>query len=282
MDRAPALQLLKEAGMSGYEAKAYVALLAHGTQMNGYEVAKVSGVPRSTVYETLSKLVARGAAFEVKGESGAIGYVALPAEALIGRLRREISGTIDGLAAVLPTIARPPETRVVTHVRGWAGVVERATDVVEGAQMSLLVSVWPAEAEALRHSLERAVERGVDVSILVFGVFEPPVGRVYTHRYSSPEIVFERLRRKVFTVVADHAAVLIGAVDPTDTWGMWSDDPAVALVAAEYVRHDIALQLIAERAQDTDLGTFWQTDPELERLREASSLPARTRPAADA
>ena len=51
--------------MSGYESKAYLALLAHGAQMNGYEVAKASGVPRSTVYESLSKLVVRGAAFEL-------------------------------------------------------------------------------------------------------------------------------------------------------------------------------------------------------------------------
>lgn len=258
--------------MSGYEAKAYLALLASGSQMNGYEVAKASSVPRSTVYETLSKLVARGAAFEVKGESGAVGYVALPAEALVGRLRREISGTIDGLAAVLPTVARPPETHVVTHVQGIAGVVERATDVIEGAQVSLFVSLWPDEARALRPALERAVERGVEVSTLVFGPFDPPVGRTYTHRFSPPDIVLERLGRKVFTVVADHAAVLIAAVDSDQVWGMWSDDPAVALVAAEYVRHDIALQLIAERAQHTDLGAFWDTDPELERLRSASGL----------
>ncbi|MEN9823643.1 MAG: hypothetical protein RLZ04_2069 [Actinomycetota bacterium] len=260
--------------MSGYEAKTYLALLANGQQMNGYEVAKASGVPRSTVYETLSKLVARGAAFEVNSESGTVGYVALPADALVGRLRREISSTIDGLADVLPSIAPPPQTRVVTHMHGMAGVIERAIDVVEGAHTSLLVSMWPAEAEAVRPSLQRAVERGVDVWILVFGQFDPPVGRVCTHRYSSPEVVLERLGRKVFTVVADHAAVLIGAVDEDNTWGMWSDDPAVALVAAEYVRHDIALQLIAERAEGTELSHFWRTSPDLERLRDASGAPA--------
>lgn len=265
--------------MSGYEAKTYLALLANGQQMNGYEVAKASGVPRSTVYETLSKLVARGAAFEVKSETGTVGYVALPADALVGRLRREISSTIDGLADVLPSIAPPPQTRVVTHMQGIAGVIERAIDVVEGAHTSLLVSMWPAEAEAVRPSLQRAVERGVDVWILVFGQFDPPVGRVCTHRYSSPEVVLERLGRKVFTVVADHAAVLIGAIDEENTWGMWSDDPAVALVAAEYVRHDIALQLIAERAEGTELSNFWRTSPDLERLRDASGLPThRPRP----
>jgi sugar-specific transcriptional regulator TrmB len=282
MDREPALRLLQEAGMSGYEAKAYVALLAHSSQMNGYEVAKASGVPRSTVYETLSKLVARGAAFEVKGESGAVSYVALPAEALVGRLRRELSGTIDGLATVLPALARLPETRVVTQLQGGTAVLERAADVVEGAQVSVFVSVWPDAAAALRGPIERAVARGVDVSTLVFGPIEQLAGRMYVHRFSTPEVVLERLGRRVVTVVADHAAVLIAAVDPGDTWGIWSDDPAVALVAAEYVRHDIALQLIAERARDTGLGGFWDTDPELERLRSASRLAAPSRPSGEA
>ena len=40
--------------------------VAAGTPLNGYEVAKRSGVPRSTVYETLAKLVGRGAAYEVR------------------------------------------------------------------------------------------------------------------------------------------------------------------------------------------------------------------------
>ena len=62
----------RRAGMPGYEAKAYLALLTAGEPMNGYEVAKVSGVPRSTVYETLGKLVARGAVFEVAATNGRV------------------------------------------------------------------------------------------------------------------------------------------------------------------------------------------------------------------
>lgn len=276
MQRERALELLQSAGMSGYEAKAYLALLAAGAALNGYEVAKSSGVPRSTVYETLSKLVARGAAFEVNADTGTVAYVALPAETLVGRLRREMSGTIDGLADVLPTVGTTPDTRVVSNLRGIQGVVDRAIDVIEGARTSLFVSVWPSEAAALRSSLERAVERGVDVSVIVFGEFDPPVGRVYTHRYSSPEVVLARLGRKIFTVVADHDAVVIAGIDRGDVWGVWSDDPAVALVAAEYVRHDIALQLIAERLHDTGMDQFWRTDPQLEQLRSASGIAPRS------
>jgi sugar-specific transcriptional regulator TrmB len=161
---------------------------------------------------------------------------------------------------------------VVSSVRGLQRVLERAVDVIEGARSSLFVSVWPDEAEALRSSLERAVERGVDLSVLVFGEFDPPVGRVYTHRYSPPAVVLERLGRKIFTVIADHDNVVIAGIDNNDVWGVWSDDAAVALVAAEYVRHDIALQLIAERLHDTGLDDFWRNDPQLERLRSASGM----------
>lgn len=274
MQRERALELLQSVGMSGYEAKAYLALLVHGAPMNGYEVAKASGVPRSTVYETLSKLVARGAAFEVKPEAGAMAYVALPADALVSRLRRETIGTIDDLGSILPSLGRPPSTRVVTHVHGQQGVLERATDVIDAATISVLVSLWPAEAEALRVPLERAVARGVDVSVLVFGPFDPPVGRVYRHRYSQPAAVFAMLGYQIFTIVADHDAVLIAGKDAADVWGVWSDDPAVALVAAEYVRHDIALQLVADRLHEEGLDDFWSGNPDLERLRAASRTAA--------
>jgi len=65
------VERLQHLGMSGYEAKAYVALVASGVPINGYEVAKKSGVPRSTVYEPLGKLAARGAAFEGKASATA-------------------------------------------------------------------------------------------------------------------------------------------------------------------------------------------------------------------
>src|SRR5262249_33872361 len=49
MSTEGSIERLQELGMSGYEAKAYIALVAAGEPLNGYEVAKRSGVPRSTV-----------------------------------------------------------------------------------------------------------------------------------------------------------------------------------------------------------------------------------------
>jgi sugar-specific transcriptional regulator TrmB len=265
-----ALDLLKGAGLSGYEGKAYLALLAAGEPLNGYEVAKVSGVPRSTVYETLGKLVGRGAAFEVNGKGDGVLYVPLPSDALIGRLRREASETIEGLESVLPTIGRAA-TRVVQHLSGAAEVTNRTIDVIESAQRTLWLSIWPQEAAALTPAITAAVARGVDAFIISYGEVALP-GRVYRHRYSAPEVVAERLECRLSIVVADHDQATIGGVATDQVWGMWSDDQAVALLAAEHVRHDIALHVLADHFEQSGLlRDFWDNAPELEALREASA-----------
>lgn len=275
------VELLKAIGMSGYEAKAYVALVRAARPLNGYEVAKASGVPRSTVYETLGKLVARGAAFEVKDVENGTGYLALPAETLIVRLRQTLADTIDGLTEALAALASPAETHLVQHVRGDEHVLARAVDVVDAARQSLFCSVWPQELDVLLPALRRAAERGVDVSCITFGPVDSELGElghVYEHRFSSPEIVAARMGCRVFTVVGDRDAVLIGAVDEGGTWGMWSDDPAVVLVAGEYVRHDIALQVIVGRAGASDLQRVWESDADLEHLRATTWVADDRRP----
>ncbi len=265
-----ALDLLKDAGLSGYEAKAYVALLGAGEPMNGYEVAKASGVPRSTVYETLGKLVARGAAFEVAGDSDGVAYVPLPSDALIGRLRRQTDETIVGLEAVLPTIGKALATRVVQHLTGRSDVVTRAIDVIESARRTLWLSVWPQEASGFQVAVEAAVARGVDVFTIAYGDVTLP-GRVFAHSYSSPEVVEQRLQCRLSIIVADHDQATIAGVTKDAVWGMWSDDRAVALLAAEHVRHDIALQITAEHLEAAGLQDFWAHNPDLEALRDASA-----------
>jgi len=266
-----ALQLLKDAGLSGYEAKAYLALLAAGEPLNGYEVAKASGVPRSTVYETLGKLVARGAAFEVADASDSVSYVALPSEALISRLRRETDDTIAGLESTLPTIGAALAARVVQHLTGRADVITRAIDVIESARRSLWLSIWPQEGHELIPAVEAAVQRDVEVFTIAYGDLGALPGRVYAHSYSSPSVVEQRLQCRLSIVVADHEQAMIGGVTSDAVWGMWSDDRAVALLAAEHVRHDIALQLTAEHLEAAGLHDFWAHNPDLEALRDASA-----------
>jgi HTH-type transcriptional regulator, sugar sensing transcriptional regulator len=267
------VEQLKRLGVSGYEAKAYAALVAGGQPLSGYEVAKQSGVPRSTVYETLSKLIARGAAFEVRAGDGSTNYLALPGEALLARLRRDFTEAAEGLAAALPDLSTPVRASLVHHLQGQKAVLERARDVIDGAVVDLHLSMWAEEATVLAPLARSAEGRGVDVSIVAFGEFEP-VGMTVPHRFSSPEVVLERVGCRLLVVAADRRSVLIGGAAGGEMWGLYADDPAVVLVAVEFVRHDIAMQVLVERWGGEEAAERLNEDPVLAHLATGRGAPA--------
>ncbi len=271
-----AIDLLKSLGMSGYEAKAYLALLGASEPLNGYEVAKISGVPRSTIYETLSKLSAVGAAIPIhrrrSSATGASTYVAIPADTLIARYRRDMGRRLDGLTSILPQFASRQEGYVVQNLVGRSDILQRMHDVMESAEKYLFLSVWPDESRALLPATLTHFERGIEVTSLHYGPPDGFPGRAFTHHYSPPEVVQEILGCRIFSVVADHQQAVIGAAEGDFIWGMWSDDPAVAMLAAEYIRHDISIQLMAAELAAAGRAEFFQSDDCFNFLRNSSRV----------
>lgn len=267
------IEQLQLVGMSGYEAKAYVALVAAGQPLNGYEVAKRSGVPRSTVYESLGKLVKRGAAFEVRNDEGNE-YIALPVESLLGRLRRTFDSQLEALGKSLPAIEAPPQARLVHHLRDQA-VIDRARDLITGAREDLFASIWPEEAELLVDDLVEAGRRGVDVLAISFGETVLPVAAgTLTHKFSDPDTVYERVGCRLLVLAADRRSVLITGATDSRRWGVYSDDPAVVLVAVEFVRHDMAFEALVDHMGTAEVLALWQDNPTLQRLATGRAAPA--------
>jgi sugar-specific transcriptional regulator TrmB len=273
------VQQLRSLGLSGYEAKAYLALIGAGGPLNGYEVAKRSGTPRSTVYETLGKLVARGAAFEVRGSASATSYVPLPPDALLRRLRAEFERSVDGLAATLPLIAEPPAGPIAHHIEGRQAVLVRAADIIAAATGELHVSAWADDLAELGPALRDAGRRLVEVSVLRFGspVAAGPraddAGATFDHVFSSPDVVMDRVGCRLLVLAADRREVLIGATVTGATWASYSDDPAVVLVAVEFIRHDIGFQVLAERIGVAEVDALFGADPALRRLERGRGAP---------
>lgn len=259
---------LQRSGMSGYEARAYITLVGAGQPLNGYEVAKRSGMPRSTVYETLGKLVAKGAAYEVRGAGSATDYLPLPPRALLERMRREFDDSIESLEVSLPAIVAPPTTSPIHSLKDAGTLLARAEDVVAGARANLFLSVWPEELGRLLPLLRRAVERGVETSVLHFGPARESVGNLREHRFpsSSDREEGESPCQRLLVVTGDRCETLIGGFADDTAWGVYTEDPAVVAMAVEYVRQDIALQIIADRIGHQNMAGLWADDPELRRL----------------
>lgn len=237
------VEQLQRLGLSGYEAKAYVALVGSGEPLNGYEVAKRSGVPRSTVYETLAKLVARSAAFEVRGESpSAVEYVPLPPTTLFGRIRDETEDAIERVVPMLGKLTVRPTVRLTHTLPNRSDVLFRSQDLVAGAREKIRLWAWPEELTELTPALRRADRNGVSVSIVTFGDDFEPVGRVTKQLLASAEEVQRVLGCSLLVLVADEVDVVVAGVLGTEGWGVYSDDPAIAILASEFIELDIASQ----------------------------------------
>lgn len=269
--------------MSPYEAKCYTALVEAGTPLNGYEVAKRSGVPRSAVYEVLKKLVARSAAYEVVHDGDGASYVPLSPAMLMSRFRAHMDDTVNSLEAGFASLAAPAQAALTHPIDGRRDLMDRCRDVVMSASSDVFVSVWPEELNELRPVLRRAVDHGVDVSVICFGDPGERIGYTYQHEFSSPDQVLYNVGCKLMVVAADRERSVIGGIDGTDSWGTYTDDAAVVAVAVEYVRHDIAMQLLMRRTNhDEGIAEYWRTAGELMRLRDQGEPAERLRQMAKA
>ena len=242
-----AVELLKDLGFGNYEARAYVALLQH-TPLNGYELAKLSGVPRANIYDVLQKLVERGAVVRL-GTPQTVRYRPLPPGELLQRLDSHFQEIQDQARRALEQLTAPVEHEYVCNVQGYSGTLEHTRSLIQAAQQRLMIANWPQEASALAPDLARALARGVEVITLCFaacpGRCSACQGKVY--RY---QVVQEEQTRQ-FLLVADDAEVLASEIGPGEqAFTIRTRQKLLVDLAEGYVRRSTALAAVFEDLAD--------------------------------
>ena len=263
--REAALRDLQALGFSSYEARVYLALL-HGGRLKGYEAAKRSGVPRSMVYQVLGRLVDRGAAYRVEEGEGTF-YGAVSQEELLARLEAEARERFARARESLIQIAPERPAEAIWRVKGAARTLAEARALVEAAGRALTLSLWQNQLDALQEALKAARARGVDLRLVLFGErADPALGRVYYHHFVDPKVVEGRLRTRLFVVVRDHEEVMVGNLTESEAWAVRTRDPALVLVAEEYVRHDVVLAEMTLAYGVEKLTALWTAREDLRQM----------------
>lgn len=251
---------LRVLGMSLYEARIYVGLLRHGPQ-NGNELSKSAGIPSSKVYSTLEKLAAKGIVHSVR-TSSSTQYVCISPEELMQRFRRDFGEPLEYLEETLPSIASfEPATEVLT-VSGLAAVRENARSIVAAAGKVVYLSIWPEDVDSLHEALVEADGRGVRLFGMLYGDELPSVGSWLSHSYRA--IVTDRIAGRMLTLVADGEEALIAHIPRRgNASGVRTRNPVLALIAQEYLHHDIVLQRAQLQIGFDEWDRWWQADPDL-------------------
>jgi len=231
---------------SPYEARCYVGLLSPGPQ-TGYGVSKTTGVPQPKVYETLRKLVSRGAARQLPGEP--VHFVAIPPGELLDGLHSSFDSRLAHARTVstrLEVAAAPPIQEPVSRLPGRADVVKAAASVIDAATRRIYLSATSNELASLRTPIQSCVKRGVDVVVLCFGEmpFQSQGVRVFRHA-STQGAVFRHHQARHIALVVDSRRTIFGLAPDGHNWsGIDTGSELVIAAVKGYIRHDIDLQQI--------------------------------------
>jgi sugar-specific transcriptional regulator TrmB len=240
------VERLARLGFSLYEARTYVGLLAAGGS-TGYSVANETGVPQPKVYETLRRLVDRGAA--VQSGVRPARYSAVPPQVLLTRLEDDFRERLEaarlGLDQLPPRNA-PDAPLPVTRLDSFEGVVARATCAIENARRRVYLHGRAHELEALAAAVEASAERGVEYVIVHFGPlpFAKPAGQVVRHTSTEGTLYASREVRHLAVEVDSRWSLWALARDGRTWDGMCCDEPLVASLVKTYIRHDLFVQRI--------------------------------------
>ncbi len=236
-----AVDLLQQLGFGEYEAKAYTALLQR-SPLNGYELAKASGIPRPNVYSVLEKLEERGAVLRVETPGG-VRFRPVPPAELTQRLGSRIQTALQAAEASLSDIAQPVEHEYVWNARGYDILLDQARALIDRARERLLIALWPQEAQMLADPLRRAEQRGANVTTLCLTACVNECGGCRGHIYRYD--VAAEPQQRWLVLVPDGEEVLMGEIDPTgDALAVRTRQRLTVDLAAWYIGHTIALAAV--------------------------------------
>jgi sugar-specific transcriptional regulator TrmB len=237
----PAIDALEQLGFSTYEARVYLGLLRQ-SPITGYQLSKLSGVPRSRIYETLERLTAKG--FAVALQTEPVEYSPLAVRELLGHLQAQFDGALSTLKTELRQFP-PQATESIWNLRGRDDILRRARAMIAQAQESIYLVGWSEPLQELQPELEAAARRNLRIVVISCGESALSVGKHYHHAFEA-ELV-QRCDSSL-NVVVDGMEVLVGQTEPAETCqAAWSHSAALILITEEYIRHEVYLHKIIER-----------------------------------
>jgi len=242
---------LMKIGFSEYEAKAYMALLRE-SPITGYQLSKISGVPRSMIYEVLGKLTVRGAAMTLRrGDSTQ--YAPVPAEEFLDQLIEEQERLIASLKDDLAHLTSAPNLEYVWNIEGRENILAKAEEMIDQAKVCIYLALLPATFPDLRSALQEAIERKVRVVIYTTGEIGLPGGQIVIAPMS--EEALSQAGGLGLILVIDGEEVLIGEwLTANRARASWTSSPLLVFIAEHHLRTDLylprILTLLGERALD--------------------------------
>jgi Cd2+/Zn2+-exporting ATPase len=233
-------------GFTEYEAKVYLALLEENPS-TGYQLSKLSGVPRSMVYDALKRLHSRGAALETI-EGRATLYRPLPPKVLLDRHESEHRRLLQELRNGLNSIYVADSDDRVWTISGKPTVMAYARRMLEEAQSEIYLVLTDADLQTLQPHLLAAHRRGVPLNVLLTGEARLDFGRVAQHPPLESEL--QGLTAMVLVAVEGGEMLVASAAAHRAMTATVTHNPDLVFIARQFVWMELFTQRVYAQLGD--------------------------------
>jgi HTH-type transcriptional regulator, sugar sensing transcriptional regulator len=239
---------LNHLGFTEYEAKAYLALLQQ-SPLTGYAISRVSGVPRSKIYEVLNSLVERGDVLISYGEP--IQYAPKsPSDLLKTRsetFEKQLTEAANGLEEFMH---QDTPNDLIWDIRGRDEIFFRLREVIGRSKHQILVQIWEEDVIEIYSALEEAARLGNTITIMAYGNPDIPFAQVYPHEPGAVEIEEEYGGRWVIISI-DGKEIVTGIVSlGKESRAAWSAHLGIVMPITEQIKHDLYISVMLNQHRD--------------------------------
>ncbi|GAF20770.1 MULTISPECIES: TrmB family transcriptional regulator [Shouchella] len=232
--------MLQQFGFTQYESQVYTSLITVNQPLDATAIVKRSGVPRSKVYEVITKLIEKGVVLEAFVEKKRQ-YTGLPMEALIEKLTANFEANIEELKKI-EVEEIEVDDRVWT-LREDQSILSIMKELMEGAKQSIHLSLWADEMKAFLPLLEEVYHSGREVHLHAIGTIQTVIPTmsvlIPTHGHDS----LERSR----ILIVDEKEMVFAGIEEHGWQAIRTQSKPLVTFFTEFFYHDVVLTKITQR-----------------------------------
>lgn len=176
-----ATKTLESIGLSSYEARGYIALVAHGFG-SAETIAETAKIPRTSAYKVLQSLCQKGFAISTRGRP-TIFKPEAPGK-VKNRVMEHLEDTFTKLDLLHEVLRDKGEPQLVYTITAKARVLEKIGELLDKATESFIVSTptFSEIRESLGKKIEHAIDRGIRFTVITEPGQKVPEGATSVHR----------------------------------------------------------------------------------------------------
>ena len=238
--------LLKTFGFTESESRVYVALLESGS-CTGYEVSKISAVPRSKVYGVLESLVQKGAVVLTRRDKK-IFYNAQPVSEVSDVIKKKVTENLTKLEEAAEKIGDPESNEDIWNLYSMDAVKIKIYKMLNGAAQEICIQIWADELDPCIEDclVKKQKELGKVLVVLydLSGKYQTKVKNVYKHGFEQEKL--DELGNRWLIVTVDGRETLSASIkDNGKVDATYTKNSRMVFFAKEYTLHDAySLKLI--------------------------------------